>query len=210
MSTTHMRSVILPLANQNIVDQINQETELDLAPNFSRPDSSSNSGSPICESDIPIQEPDSSKIYKDLPILEPDFPNLCSDSPIPNHIPDPELGVDSSQHSTTFDSEATKSNSIPSAGGRKPIESTSDDDASGQHRDKRLHCNLEISTTDRPGRTICTPTGKGIFCPNPKYALSISATPTIPTNVITAKSNPAWRQAMEEEITARLKNNTWS
>jgi hypothetical protein len=53
----------------------------------------------------------------------------------------------------------------------------------------------------------------GIRCPNPKYALTSTATtalPPLPSSAHAALRDAAWTDAMRTEYDALLRNKTWS
>lgn len=61
------------------------------------------------------------------------------------------------------------------------------------------HGESDLPPPDQP-RRIVTRSCTRITCPNTKYALQISAGPSVPSNVFQAKSDPLWCRAMEDEL----------
>ncbi|KAJ9551582.1 hypothetical protein OSB04_015627 [Centaurea solstitialis] len=61
-----------------------------------------------------------------------------------------------------------------------------------------------------PTRTIITRLTNNIIKPNPKYINHVSLSPPhAPTSVIKALKDPTWRNAMQLEFDALIRNNTW-
>jgi hypothetical protein len=64
-----------------------------------------------------------------------------------------------------------------------------------------------------PSHTMVTRSQRGILKPNPKYALISSRTsatiPREPSNFRSALAHPGWKAAMDEELEALHRNQTW-
>lgn len=61
---------------------------------------------------------------------------------------------------------------------------TATDDNSGKHWDKRPRVDNMLESSFVPRKSMATLTSKGIYYPNPTYALAISATLSLPSNIV--------------------------
>lgn len=88
---------------------------------------------------------------------------------------------------------------------------TGEDDQDDRSSDEAVLLELWMIEENTAPSTIVTRGSRGIYKPNPRYALAVAATEiSIPKSAKSAITVPQWKEAMSVEYKALMENQTWT